>query len=67
MQAAFKPENVVWLNAGGMRRELPPGSKNTRFYCNTCNSYIGEDATRPLGTAPLPLHLSMRCAVLRFE
>ena len=29
-------ENVVWLNEEGIRKELPEGSKNYRFYCKSC-------------------------------
>lgn len=54
--AGFKAENLVWINEAGVRKELPEGSKNTRFYCNSCNDYLGEDATRPLGIVALPLH-----------
>jgi hypothetical protein len=49
-------ENITFVNESGMRKDLPPGSKNTRYYCASCSSYIGEDATRPLGVFALPLH-----------
>jgi hypothetical protein len=43
------------VNEEGLQAELPPSSKNTRFYCKKCRTYMGEDATRPLGVIALPL------------
>lgn len=53
--AGFKPEQVEWVNKAGMVESLPPGSRNKRYHCKCCGSYIGEDATRPLGILALPL------------
>jgi hypothetical protein len=53
--AGFKPEQVQWTNFNGMTEVLPPGSRNKRYYCKCCGSYVAEDATRPLGVMALPL------------
>jgi hypothetical protein len=49
------PPQVLWRNKAGMREVLPPGSRNPRFYCKSCGSYVAEDACRPLGILALPL------------
>jgi hypothetical protein len=53
--AGFKPEQVQWTNFNGMAEVLPPGSRNKRYYCKCCGTYVAEDATRPLGVMALPL------------
>lgn len=46
---------VTWVNEAGLVASLPPNSRNTRFHCKQCGTYMGEDATRPLGVIALPL------------
>ena len=53
--AGFKPTQVRWVNREGMREDTPHGSNNTRLYCGSCDGYLGEDATGPLGVVALPL------------
>ena len=53
--AGFKPEQVEWLNKGGMLASTPPNSRNVRYHCAGCGEYIAEDASRPLGLLVLPL------------
>jgi hypothetical protein len=38
------------------RSVTPEGSKNQRYYCKSCDDYIGENALRPLGMFAFPLH-----------
>jgi hypothetical protein len=38
-----------------MSETLPPGSRNKRYHCKKCGTYVAEDATRPLGVLALPL------------
>jgi hypothetical protein len=49
-------ENFRWINESGLERRLPEGSRNGRYYCKSCQTYVGEDATRPLGVYAFPLH-----------
>lgn len=54
----FLTFQVTWTNEEGLEAKLPPNSRNTRFYCKQCGTYMGEDATRPLGVIALPLGLT---------
>jgi hypothetical protein len=56
--SGFKPTQVKWLNEEKIDKRLPENSRNYRYYCKSCNDYIGEDASRVLGIIGLPIHLS---------
>lgn len=52
--SGFKAEHVRWTHRERMVVRRPPNSKNDRYYCGSCDAYMGEDATRVLGVLALP-------------
>jgi phytoene dehydrogenase-like protein len=53
--AAFQEKQIKWINEAQIVSKTPENSSNKRFYCGSCNDYIGEDATGVLGIYALPI------------
>mmetsp|Transcript_79622 Transcript_79622/g.234158 ORF Transcript_79622/g.234158 Transcript_79622/m.234158 type:complete len:841 (+) Transcript_79622:58-2580(+) len=57
----FSPDSVKWHGGASIVDSVPEGSKNVRKHCGSCGSYLGEDASGPLGILALP-HAAARTA-----
>lgn len=53
--AAFKPEQITWIDPINIQQQVPQGSKNPRCYCKVCGDYLAEDAKRSMGLIAVSL------------